>query len=145
VELKKTSQAPSWISFIRYADQQYWFTEAKDVRDTINAYILMSQRTWNRHQFTQSQYWFNQIFARNDSSLAGWNWAVIYYGKLNDSLNVIQSCARVKSIYENNHDPIFDLSGPLTKTERHWAEDFYKEAVYWKWAWETGNQDKGIL
>ena len=141
VELKKTAQAPAWLSVVRLECPVYWYVEGNDVKDTINAYIELSGRAGERRQWTQALNWINLALAKEDSSLAVWNWKWQYYWWLTDTTNCLASIYRYISIYENNHDPLLDLrDSTLTEDEKYWANDNYKEAIYWKWIYETGTK-----
>ncbi len=141
IEFKKTSLAPKKLTFIRYDLTQYWYVEPIDQRDTINAYLELSMRSIKLGNSTAAYAWVDSIFALNDSSYAGWNQkAYLDYGYA-DSLTNIQNYSRIISIFENNSDPIIDLSDSLlSDEERSWASDYYRRAIYYKWAWETGHQ-----
>ncbi len=132
---KKTSSAPSGFTVKKIGVGQYWYSEPKEVKDTINAYVSILLRAYHRKQLTVAKQWADSVLAKEDSSLAGWDWKATIYGRQKDVTNALASYNRIISIYENNHDPLLDYEDTLktTEDERYWALDRYNNAIYWRW------------
>ena len=145
VELKKTSSAPSDLELIRWflTPPQYWYVEPKDMRDTLNAYIDISEMTYRETlNFSQALTWIDTVFAYNDSSLAGWMVKAGYSDAQQDSLQAIQDYSRVMSIFTNNSDPCIDFADTtLSPNEKSWGYYNFKMAEYRIWAWQNGRQN----
>lgn len=105
---------------------QYFYTEAQDVRDTINAYLTIAVRQRDRVSWTPAYSWIDSAFALNDSSLATWRTKSYIAESQGDTALANVCYLKIKSIYENNHDPLCDLSGQnTTEIEKKWAKQIY--------------------
>ena len=134
-----TDNAPTGFSIIRPGMGQYWYTEAKDVKDTINGYVRLCWRSLDRSDSVTALTWTDSILAKNDSSLSGWMCRGFVYERMQDTTNVISSYGYVMSIFQNNNDPLIDFSDTtLTGHERNWATDIFYLARIRKWVFETG-------
>jgi hypothetical protein len=139
VELKKSSIAPSTLEILQMHLNTYWYSDGTDVRESINAYINLSDRCLELGQITTAASWMDSAFARNDSSFAGWAFMPKVKSYLSDSLGTVDAFDRLISIYENNGDPLVDLADTtLAISSRIWADNLYSKAKFNRWYFVNG-------
>ncbi len=145
IELKKSSNAPSTLQLYRQQGNFYWYSNGTDVRDSINAYIKLSQRCIELGQATTAASWLDSVFARNDSSIAGWIYKADVCSALDDSSGVVDAFNRLISIYDNNSDPLINLADTtLTESCRLWADFYYRATIFRKYYF-TNDDGKPVI
>jgi hypothetical protein len=139
IEFKKSSMAPSSLEIIQRSLNTYWYSDGTDVRDSINAYIRLSQRCLELGEITTAASWIDSVFARNDSSFAGWLCQANVSSAQKDSAAIVDAFDRIISVYENNNDPLIDLADTTLATSNQlWASEWYAKTVFSRWYFVRG-------
>jgi len=138
--LKKSSLAPSALSVPIGLTIPLWITSPQKLSDTLNAFAKIAERSLELSQTTTAQQWVDSVFARNATSIVGWQLQAEIDNIVFDSLSIIADYDSILAIANSYRDPVMADTAKFSQWERWWYQDVINFATFRKWRLTSGNR-----